>query len=437
MTTAAENEILTRTGPGTPMGELMRQYWVPAAQSSELAADGEPMRLMLLGEKLIAFRDTSGRIGVMDHRCPHRCASFFFGRNEENGITCTYHGWKFDTDGNCVDMANVPAHQDFKEKVKAKAYKAAERNGLIWVYMGKKKKAPPLPAIEACLFPEGEVQYTFISRECNWLQSAEGEWDTSHFGFLHFGAAKRKDFGSDIGQYAVNERAPEYKVKNTDYGAMYGAYRPGDRGKTYWRVAHFLFPFWSLAPLTDIGENFRARAWVPIDDEHSMQIMIDGVPLASRALSAEGALLPGASRIFHYEPRTTDWYGRYRRADNMSNDYNINRDLQRSGVSYTGIDGIQLQDQAIQESMEPIVDRTFERLAPSDIMISQIRRRLIRAARAYKKDGTLPKSVKDPAVYAGARGGYYQAAKKDDWQEAYKKQLAKAPLRLGKAQAAE
>ncbi len=437
MTTAAENKILTRTGPGTPMGELMRQYWVPAAQSSELVADGEPMRLMLLGEKLIAFRDTSGRIGVMDHRCPHRCASFFFGRNEENGIRCTYHGWKYDVDGNCVDMPNVPTHQDFKKKVPAKAYKAAERNGLIWVYMGKKKKAPPLPDIDACLVPEENVQYTFIARECNWLQSAEGEWDTSHFGFLHFGAAGGQNFGTDAIQYSVSELAPEYKVKDTDCGTMYGAYRPGDKGKTYWRIAHFLFPFWSLAPLTDIGDNFRARAWVPIDDEHCMQIMIDGVPMDQRAMTADGKAVAGASRIFHYEPRTSDWHGRYRRADNATNDYNINRDLQRSGVSYTGIDGIQLQDQAIQESMEPIVDRTFERLAPSDILITQIRRRLIRAARAYKKNGTLPKSAKDPTVYAGARGGYYQAARKDNWLEAYKKQLAKSPLRIKSAKAAE
>ena len=136
MTSMTDSEILTKVGAGTPMGELMRHYWLPALKSSELKADGDPVRLKLLGEQLIAFRDTSGKIGVMDHRCPHRCASLFFGRNEEGGIRCVYHGWKFDTDGNCLDMANVPPHQDFKHKVHAKAYKAAERNGLVWVYMG-------------------------------------------------------------------------------------------------------------------------------------------------------------------------------------------------------------------------------------------------------------------------------------------------------------
>src|SRR5215470_17925507 len=157
MTTAAEGAELTRVGPGTVMGELMRQYWIPAALSSELKVDGAPLRLMLLGEKLIAFRDSAGRVGVMDHRCPHRCASLFLGRNEENGLRCVYHGWKFDVAGNCVDMPSVPVQQDFKEKVKAKAYPATERAGLVWVYMGSAAEAPPFPEIEAALLPDSEL----------------------------------------------------------------------------------------------------------------------------------------------------------------------------------------------------------------------------------------------------------------------------------------
>src|SRR5260370_23293912 len=150
MTSQAENELLTHVGPGASMGSLMRQYWLPACLSSELVADGDPLRLMLLGERLIAFRDNAGRIGVLDHRCPHRCASLFFGRNEEGGIRCIYHGWKYNVAGNCIDMASVPPHQDFKHKVKAKAYPAVERAGVIWVHMGSSAKAPvkvpPLPA---------------------------------------------------------------------------------------------------------------------------------------------------------------------------------------------------------------------------------------------------------------------------------------------------
>ena len=187
MLSVEESTLLTRVGPGSTMGDFMRQYWIPAAKSSELVADGAPVRLMLLGEQLIAFRDSAGRVGVMDHRCPHRCASLFFGRNEEDGLRCVYHGWKYDVDGICLDMANVPPHQDFKDKVRAKAYPACERNGVVWTYMGPRKEPPPLPAIEAALMPVGKTAITFVQRECNWLQAIEGDIDTSHFGFLHAG----------------------------------------------------------------------------------------------------------------------------------------------------------------------------------------------------------------------------------------------------------
>ena len=183
MTSHSENELLTRVGPGTAMGNLMRHYWIPACLSSELKADGDPVRLMLPGEKLIAFRDTAGRIGIMDHRCPHRCASLFFGRNEEGGIRCVYHGWKFDTAGNCLEMPNLPPDQDFRGKMKAKAYTATERNGLVFVYMGERATAPPLPALEAMLCPPEETDLNCKLRECNWLQALEGDIDTSHFSF--------------------------------------------------------------------------------------------------------------------------------------------------------------------------------------------------------------------------------------------------------------
>src|SRR5450432_1883306 len=210
MTTTTEGRELTQVGPGTVMGELMRQYWIPAAQSSELVRDGAPVRLMLLGEKLIAFRDSAGRIGVMDHRCPHRCASLFLGRNEQNGLRCIYHGWKYDFEGNCLEMPNVPAEQDFKHKVKAKAYKVTERNGLVWVYMGLREVAPPLPSIEATLLPDGEAEIFFAQRECNWLQALEGDIDTSHFSWLHVGSVKPEQVQDDNWvKYQVVHRAPE------------------------------------------------------------------------------------------------------------------------------------------------------------------------------------------------------------------------------------
>src|SRR5882757_3980062 len=161
MLAAAANDLLTRVGPGTPMGNLMREYWIPACLSSELKADGEPMRLLLLGEQLIAFRDTDGRVGVMEHRCPHRGASLFFGRNEEGGLRCVYHGWKFDTSGACTDMPSEPAESNFKNKVRVLAYPAREYGGAIWVYMGPSDLQPDLPQIEWTQVPD---DHRFLKR---------------------------------------------------------------------------------------------------------------------------------------------------------------------------------------------------------------------------------------------------------------------------------
>ncbi len=232
MTSAAEGRELTQVGPGTVMGELMRQYWIPAAQSSELERDGAPIRLMLLGEKLIAFRDSAGRVGVMDHRCPHRCASLFLGRNEQGGIRCIYHGWKYDVAGNCIDMASVPPQQDFKHKVKAKAYLAVERAGVVWVYMGSAAKAPPLPEFEILDVPDDEISVTFIQRECNYLQAIEGEIDTSHFGFLHAGHVDPDDVPEDDPVYhTITNRAPEYHISRRRLGHAVRRLPRGGRGQ--------------------------------------------------------------------------------------------------------------------------------------------------------------------------------------------------------------
>src|SRR5689334_6953926 len=256
MTTAKEGMELTRVGPGTVMGELMRCYWVPALMSSELVADGPPIRLMLLGEKLIAFRDSQGRVGVMDHRCPHRCASLFLGRNEQGGLRCIYHGWKFDVAGNCLDMPNVTEDQDFKHKVKAKAYHAVERAGLVWVYMGDKAEPPPLPAFEVLDLPPDEITVHMMQRDCNWLQALEGEIDTAHFGFLHGGHVDPKDvLESDPFYYTITNRAPQYHIADAPWGTQYAGYRAAGPGHTYWRFANFLFPCWSQAPNGEFGRH--------------------------------------------------------------------------------------------------------------------------------------------------------------------------------------
>ena len=422
MASTRDNAILTQVGPGTPMGELMRRYWLPAALSSELTADGDPMRLMLLGEQLIAFRDTDGRVGVMDHRCPHRCASLFFGRNEEGGIRCVYHGWKFDADGNCTDMANVPPHQDFKHKVHAKAYKTAERNGVIWVYMGDQAKMPDgipgLPEIEALMLPADAMEFNFSQRECNWLQALEGDIDTSHTDFLHGGARTERAFAADDPRrYGALNRSPEYEIVETDWGVMYGAYRPGGPNQIYWRVAHFLYPFWTITPSGKFGNHYYARAWVPMDDTHTMAMRVlikSGRPVSTGAVQ----------NLDQVQPRTTDWYGRWKPMTTAKNDYLIDREWQRNG-SYSGLPGIAPEDQAVTESMGAITDREFEHLAPSDRMITMTRRRLFAAATGLAKGETPP--ANSGTVYAGARGGYFLASDALKLRAAYDAQMAEDP----------
>ncbi len=332
MTTAMEGAELTRVGPGTVMGELMRQYWIPAAMSSELKADGAPLRLLLLGEKLIGFRDNAGRVGVMDHRCPHRCASLFLGRNEGNGLRCVYHGWKFDVEGKCVDMPSVPAHQDFKDKVSAKAYQVTERAGIIWVYMGSAAQAPPFPEIEAALLPDSELTVVF-----------------------------------------------EYYVADSDWGTTYAAHRQAGDGRTYWRFANFLMPFWTQTPQGEFPHQVDIRAWVPMDDTHTMFVHLswNGRKRAIGTVKKDGSPLPGFGFGHRYQPNTTDWHGRWRLQDGEANDWGIDREAQLANTIYTGIDNIHMQDQAVTESMGPITDHGFEHLAPSDQMVARTRRRLL------------------------------------------------------------
>ncbi len=421
-----DSEDLVRVGPGTVMGKMMRQYWIPAAMSSELQRDGAPMRLMLLGEQLIAFRDSSGRVGIMDHKCPHRCASLFLGRNEENGIRCVYHGWKYDADGNCVDTPNIAGDSDFKRHIQAKAYKTAERNGLVWAYMGQRQEAPPpLPAIEATLLPESEVQIVFAQRECNWLQALEGDIDTSHFGFLHAGAISADMLAPDnIFRYTVTNRAPDYHVTDTEYGTMYAAHRAADDGQTYWRFANFMLPFWTQTPQGKFATHLHNRAWVPMDDHHTMFVSLrwrNEPPFVTN--DKAGKLMPGFERVFDYLPNTTEWHGRWRLKARPENDWLVDREAQKTGGNFTGITGIHQQDQAITESMGPVTAHLYEHLAPSDRMIMATRRRLLKAARALVKEGAVPPGVDDPELMYAVRSGDFVTEARLGWRQAYDRQM--------------
>jgi phthalate 4,5-dioxygenase len=434
MLSAGDNELLCKVGPGTVVGRLLRQYWIPALMTEELpGADCPPVRLRLLGENLIAFRTTSGTPGVIQNACPHRGASLFFGRNEEEGLRCVYHGWKFDIEGNCVDMPSEPAESNFKSKVHAAAYPCRERNGVIWTYMGPAETLPPLPDLEPNMLESGEYAVQKVLRECNWVQGLEGDIDTSHLAFLHLGSVKPEDtIEKSFDYYTVKDRAPRYQVIDTEFGTSYGAYRPAEEDTYYWRTAHFLFPFYTMIPTGVLGVQVLVRAWVPVDDDHMMfwsmsaprtrSIGQGGAPgTATGALARmQGPYAPpagGPAGSFEYLPESSDWYGRFRLTQHHANDYMIDREAQHSGQSYTGIAGIHQQDQAITESMGPIVDRTSEHLGSSDAMVIRTRRRILAAARALDEQSVTPPGANNPEVYRYRSGGVI-LPRSADWLEA-------------------
>lgn len=417
---AEENHLLTHVGPGTAMGALLRQYWIPALMPDELVAGGAPVRLRLLGENFLAFRSPDGEVGVTDHQCAHRCASLFYGRNEEGGIRCVYHGWKFARNGQCIEMPSEPPETDYKARVKIRALQVTEKYGVVWVYMGDRATPPPLPHFDWDELEDGHtLSVSFMMRECNWLQALEGDVDTCHVGFLHLGAASPDDFEEGSINYyrqLPENLAPRYEAIETDYGNIYCAYRPAGPGELYHRIGQFAMPFWTMAPSEPL-DHIRARAWVPIDDHHSMLIVIGG-PRSATTLTKEGKTLPGTSDPIKFLPNTTDWLGRFRIEENPRNDHLISRDVQRDG-SYTGIQGIPVQDQAITESMGPIVDRTREHLGTSDRMIILTRRRLMRAATALRDHGTVPPEVDDVEAYHHVRAGFAVLPHDRDWLDHY------------------
>jgi phenylpropionate dioxygenase-like ring-hydroxylating dioxygenase large terminal subunit len=417
MLSAHDNETLTRVGPGTVMGDLFRQYWLPAVRSDELpapdpsAGSGQaspPVRIRILGENLIAFRASSGAVGLVADACPHRGASLFFGRNEEDGLRCVYHGWKFDVTGACVDMPSEPAEsnpspgsgQSFKTKVRAKAYPCVERNGTVWTYMGPRETPPPLPVVEANLEAHPDALTETTLRECSWLQALEGDIDTSHVGFLHNGSMQPDDLkrGSYL-YYTVTDRAPRFAIVDTPFGVSYGAYRPAEPGTSYWRIGHFMFPAFTMVPTGILGTQLLGRYWVPMDDHHVMHWSWS-VPSAGSMAGRAAANFGAAS----YLPNGTGWYERWRPVQDPRNDYQIDREAQRT-TSFTGIDGVSTQDQAITESMGPVCDRTNEHLGTSDAMVIRTRRALLRAARALREHGTTPLGVDEPEAYLTRSGG--------------------------------
>jgi phenylpropionate dioxygenase-like ring-hydroxylating dioxygenase large terminal subunit len=417
MLSKEENELLCRAGPGTPTGDLMRQYWIPAVVSTELPApDCPPLRLMLLGEQLIAFRTTSGDVGIIQNTCPHRGASLFFGRNEEEGLRCVYHGWKFDVSGACVDMPSEPAESNFKNKVRARAYPTRERGGIVWTYMGPREVPPPLPDLEANMLEAGEEVIYLYHLENNWMQGWEGEMDTVHAAFLHGGATRIEDTQpGTFAYYQARQRDAMFSVLDTDWGTSYGVRRPAEEDTYYWRIAHQMFPFYAMVPTGVLGLEVRFRAYVPMDDYNTLVWTVNRSK-NTRTPRVRGMPPVGPINNPDYLPNTTDWFGRFRLRQNLANDFEIDRELQNSGESYSGIRGIRQQDAAVTGSMGPIYDRTSEHLGTTDALIIRTRRRVIAASKALRDHGIMPPGVDEPQIYRQRSGGVILPRNVDWWE---------------------
>ncbi|HMN78295.1 MAG TPA: Rieske 2Fe-2S domain-containing protein [Burkholderiaceae bacterium] len=428
MLNRADNETLTRTDRGTPMGELFRSYWLPVLLSEELPdRDGPQIRVRILGEDLLAFRDSGGQVGLVDPRCPHRGADLYFGRNEEGGVRCAYHGWKFDVTGRCLDMPTLPPEmaRTMCERASIRAYPTREWGNMVWAYMAplpEGAEPPPLPQMEFARVPQTHRYVSKKLQECNWAQAAEGGIDTAHFSFLHMPLARSEEEFSERAVRAVRgynaktmshehvrwmreDPRPLYQVRRHAAGLVLGASRQADAGQHYWRIAQYLMPCHGYTPSATEGQTYHGQSWVPIDD-HSCWIFCYSwnpdrplTPEERASYTSGGAVYPARD-------------ARYLPLRNRANDYLLDRSMQKS-ENFTGIDGVSEQDAAIQDSQGRIADRTRELLGPTDVAVVQFRRLMLQSAAAAAR-GEAPPGRDDPQAYL-VRGGGVVASASDDF----------------------
>jgi phthalate 4,5-dioxygenase oxygenase subunit len=381
MLSIEDNELVTRTNPGTPMGELIRRYWVPALLSEEIPApDCPPARVKLLDEDLVAFRDTQGRIGLIGERCAHRGTSLFFGRNEECGLRCVYHGWKYDSEGNVVDTPAEPAGSDFRKKLRHTAYPTHEANGVVYAYLGPREKMPLFPDYEWTQVP---LEFTYVTKcllECNFLQGLEGECDSSHLSFLH------RAFTNERNQALYkSDTAPFYETEDTDFGVRLIATRNAADNQHYVRFSAFVMPVYGCVPAgrpTNELEGYEIHTYVPADDTHCWRYDIGF--RRDRAVRDEEV-----HRRRQIKPDFT-------RIRNARNNYLQDRQMQRT-VNFTGIEDFLNHDACATESMGSIFDRSKEHLGVSDKAVIAVRKFLLTAARELQNGKEPSHVVRDAA----------------------------------------
>jgi phthalate 4,5-dioxygenase oxygenase subunit len=370
-----DNDLLTLTGGGTPMGDLIRRYWIPALMSEEIAEpDGSPVRVRLLGEELVAFRDTQGRVGLIGEHCRHRGASLFYGRNEDCGLRCIYHGWKFEVDGSVVDTPAEPNDALVRQGIKHTAYPTVEKAGIVFAYLGPRDCMPLFPNYTWAQVPSSHTYVTKSLQECNYLQGLEGECDSSHLSFLH---RVLKGPGSDRPIFtSVN---PTYAVEPADFGVRLIATRTLNTGDSYVRISSFVMPTSCWVP----ARNKEVHIYVPIDDTHSWRYdlgFLDRPLNESDRANSRGTLLDA----------------QYCKIANRANDYLQDRTKQKT-ETFTGMDGFLVHDSCATETMGPRFDRSKEYLGFGDLGVVAVRKILLKALGDMRDGKELPHLVRDDA----------------------------------------
>jgi phthalate 4,5-dioxygenase oxygenase subunit len=417
MLTVEENERLTRVGPGTPMGNLLRRYWMPALASEEIEAGGAPRAVRLLGEDLIAFRADDGSVGVMEEACPHRGASLLLARNADCALQCLYHGWKIAADGRIIDMPAEPEDTRFMDRVKQVAYPVREAGALIWVYMGPADLQPEFPAWDWTEQPNENILVLKSIGECNWVQGLEGAIDSSHQTYLHDSVSRIErdmnyarwaaengmdpsDGFDETGQIVRPwaDGRPKLEIEDTEFGFSYAAIRKplfkDDQFKNV-RVTHFVVPFHAAIP-SPAGWS-QLIIHVPMDDYttafyHVRANLDTPYDAATAAVHRDAAgLVPGV-----------DIDENHRRFANKSNMWKQDREEMKRD-RFSGIRGTVVEDQAVQESMGKIYDRSKEHLATSDMAVIRMRRLMLNAVKAVEA-GETPIGLRSPVPYDSIRG---------------------------------
>jgi len=424
MLSQQDNEILTKVGPGTLMGNLLRRYWTPACLSSEIAEpDGEPLRVKLFGERLVAFRDTNGKVGLLAEGCPHRGASLFFGRNEDCGLRCPYHGWKFETDGQCVDQPSEV--RPFAAQIKARSYPTHESGGMVWAYLGPPETMTPFRDFGTEGLAPEDIHVSKEWIDCNFVQSLDGDLDTSHISTLHQWHATKDlpDGGTDRPGYPSNydsvrfwrhDPATRIEINEEFYGYRYVGLRTTPNGHTHARVYAYIMPFTAMISRIPFGS--RHLTIVPADDHGTWRYSYS----VGRVENPHGYGGPPYQSNTGWPYVTPRNDGIIERIYTAENNYMIDREAQRH-VSTTGIPEFRAHDLMVTESAQPtydgfIYDRTAEHFGSGDLAVIRMHQLLLDSAKALAEHGTLPRGIGE-YDYKSIHSAEKVLAEGEDWRD--------------------